>query len=521
MSTTLSRGDPEYGSVLLGPAEQPVRRLRVRVQLLLTVLLVGTNVIGAGIVFVLSALVIPSPNPNRGTVLSLAIGVPVYVVVAVLVGAAWGTAGALRSMRWATRGDETPTEEQRLEALGVPWFLTKVQATLWAFATVLFTVLAVLVQAERAVTTAFTVGIASLVVTAIAYLFSEFALRPIAARALSGEETVRVRRLGVRRRMVVFWCLGTGASVVGLIAVALFSLTLRQGEVTATKLSVVILALGSVVLVFGLLVTWLNARAVVAPILSVRDAMQRVQKGDFDTEIVVYDGTELGQLQVGFNQMVRGLRDREHLRDLFGRHVGKEVAAAAADSEFELGGETRVVSVLFIDLVGSTTLATEKDPADVVGLLNRFFGIVVEEVDRRHGLVNKFIGDAALAVFGAPVDLDDHAGAALAAGRAMAVRLAEELPDLAAGIGISSGAAVAGNVGGESRFEYTVIGDAVNAAARLTELAKDAEGRLVASGEAVDAADDDEARHWRHHDTAVLRGRRDETALWVPTDPDR
>ena len=519
MSTALSHRDSEYGSVLLGPAEQPVRRLRVRVQLLLTVLLVGTNVIGAGIVFVLSALVIPSPGANRGTVLSLAIGVPVYVVVAVLVGAAWGTAGALRSLRWATRGgDETPTEEQRVEALGVPWFLTKVQATLWAFATVLFTVLAVIVQPERAVTTAFTVGIASLVVTAIAYLFSEFALRPIAARALSGEQDIRVRRLGVRRRMVVFWCLGTGASVVGLIAVALFSLTLRRGEVTATKLSVVILVLGGVVLVFGLLVTWLNARAVVAPILSVRNAMQRVQKGDFDAEIVVYDGTELGQLQVGFNQMVQGLRDREHLRDLFGRHVGKEVAAAAADTEFELGGETRVVSVLFIDLVGSTTLATEKDPTDVVALLNRFFGIVVEEVDRRHGLVNKFIGDAALAVFGAPVDLDDHAGAALAAGRAMTARLAEELPDLAAGIGISSGAAVAANVGGESRFEYTVIGDAVNAAARLTELAKDVEGRLVASGEAVDAAGDDEAQHWRHHDTTVLRGRLDETELWVPTE---
>lgn len=96
----MSRRDSEYGSVFLGPAEQPVRRLRVRVQPLLTVLLVGTNVIGAGIVFVLSALVIPSPGANRGTVLSLAIGVPVYVVIAVLVGADWGTAGALRSLRW-------------------------------------------------------------------------------------------------------------------------------------------------------------------------------------------------------------------------------------------------------------------------------------------------------------------------------------------------------------------------------------------------------------------------------------
>lgn len=151
--------------------------------------------------------------------------------------------------------------------------------------------------------------------------------------------------------------------------------------------------------------------------------------------------------------MVQGLRDREHLRALFGRHVAKEVAATAADTEFDLGGETRVVSVLFIDLVGSTTLATERDTTDVVALRNRFFRIVVAEVDHRHGLVNKLIGDAALVVFGGPVDLDDHAGAALAAGRAMAARLAEELPDLAAGFGISSGAAVAGNVEGKSRFE--------------------------------------------------------------------
>ena len=117
-----------YGSVLLGNPGQSRRRLRIRVQVLLTVLLVSTNVIGAGIVFVLSAVVIPSPAANRGTVLSLAIGVPVYVGIAVVVGAAWGTAGALRSLRWATREDE-PSDEQRVEALGVPWFLTKVQAT--------------------------------------------------------------------------------------------------------------------------------------------------------------------------------------------------------------------------------------------------------------------------------------------------------------------------------------------------------------------------------------------------------
>ncbi|MCW2836978.1 MAG: hypothetical protein JWQ15_1092 [Marmoricola sp.] len=512
----MRRWDPGvFGSVLLGPADQGTRRLRVRVQVLLTVLLVATNLVGAGIVFVLATLVIPGPSAEGATVLALAIGVPVYVAVAIAVGAGWGTAGALRALHWVYH-DETPTDTQRLSALGVPWFLTRIQAGLWFGATVLFTLLAVLLQPDRAITTALTVGIASLVVSAIAYLFSEFALRPIAARALSGEQRLHVRGLGVRRRMILFWGLGTGAPVVGLIVVAILTLTRR--EVSLTKLAVVVLVLGAVILCFGLLVTWLNARAVVAPILAVRNAMHEVEEGNLDTEVQVYDGTELGQLQAGFNEMVRGLREREHLRDLFGRHVGRDVAEAAAFGNVELGGETRVVSVLFIDIVGSTTLATERNPAEVVTLLNRFFGVVVEEVDRHHGLVNKFIGDAALAIFGAPVELEDHATHALAAARAMARRLDEEVPDLGAGIGVATGEAVAGNVGDESRFEYTVIGDAVNAAARLTELAKDVDGGVLAAWESVEAAGAEEAGHWKRHDTVTLRGRRSETVLAVPTD---
>ncbi len=502
-----------FGSVLLGPARQTPRRLRVRVQVLLTSLLITTNLIGAAIVFVLSAIVLPNPSPDRDTVLALAIGVPVYVAAAVIVGVVWGTAGALRSMRWAFRG-EVPTERERLRALGVPWFLTRIQAMLWFGGTFLFTVLAALLQPQRALSTGLTIGIASLVVCGIAFLFSEFALRPIAARALSGEDRLRVRGLGVRRRMVLFWSLGTGAPITGLLVVAI--LTLVRGEVTLTKLSVVILALGGVVLCFGLLVTWLNARAVVAPILAVRNAMQQVEEGNLDVEVQVYDGTELGQLQAGFNQMVRGLRERERLRDLFGRHVGRDVAEAAEIGDVELGGETRVVSVLFVDLIGSTTLATEREPAEVVALLNRFFGIVVEEVDRSEGLVNKFIGDAVLAIFGAPVELDGHATKALVAARSMATRLAEEVPELEAGIGVATGEAVAGNVGDESRFEYTVIGDAVNAAARLTELAKDVDGHLLAAWDSVEAASDDEAAHWERHDTVTLRGRSSETVLARP-----
>jgi class 3 adenylate cyclase len=502
-----------YGSVLLGPAGQTPRQLRIRIQVLLTVLLVGTNIVGAGLVFVLSSLVIPSPSAERGTVLSLAIGVPVYVGVAVFVGATWGTAGALRALRWSVE-DREPDEEERIRALGVPWYLTRIQAGLWLGATVVFTLLALVFQPERAATTALTVGIASLVVSGIAFLFSEFALRPVAAQALSGEQRLHVRGLGVRRRMVLFWSLGTGAPVAGLVVMAILALTV--GDISLTKLAVVVLMLGGVVLCFGLLVTWLNARAVVAPILAVRDGMERVEDGELDVEVQVYDGTELGQLQAGFNQMVSGLRDREKLRDLFGRHVGRDVAEAATLGDVELGGTTVEVSVLFVDIVGSTTMATEREPAEVVELLNRFFGVVIEEVDRHAGLVNKFIGDAALAVFGAPVELEDHATRALATGRAIAARLAQEVPELDAGVGVATGEAVAGNVGDESRFEYTVIGDAVNAAARISDLAKKVDQRVLAAQESVEAADGEESAHWQEHEPVTLRGRRSETVLAVP-----
>ncbi len=503
-----------FGSVLLGPADQPAARLRVRIQMLLTVLLMGTNLLGVVVVGLLSVLVIPSPAPDERTLLALKIVVPVCVGLAIFVGAAWGTAGALRAHRWVFE-DRVPDERERLRALGVPWFLTRIQAGLWIGSTLAFTLLAALLQPEAVPAAALTLGIASLVVSAIAFLFSEFALRPVAARALSGEQRLRVRGLGVRRRVMLFWGLGTGAPIAGLIVVAVLALTLDN--VSLTKLAIVVLVLGGVILCFGMLVTWLNARAVVAPIIAVRNAMQQVEDGNLDTEVQVYDGTELGQLQAGFNEMVRGLREREHLRDLFGRHVGKDVAEAAAVGSVELGGETRVVSVLFVDIIGSTSLAAERDPVEVVTLLNRFFGVVVEEVGRRDGLVNKFIGDAVLAVFGAPVELTDHAAHALAAGRAMATRLATEVPELEAGIGVATGEAVAGNVGDETRFEYTVIGDAVNAAARLTEIAKEVEGRLVATWDSVQAAGAPESALWQRHHSVTLRGHHHETVLAVPS----
>jgi adenylate cyclase len=138
---------------------------------------------------------------------------------------------------------------------------------------------------------------------------------------------------------------------------------------------------------------------------------------------------------------------------------------------------------------------------------------VVEEHD---GWINKFEGDAALAVFGAPAANEDPAGCVLAAGRVLATRLAALLPGTTAGIGISAGDAVAGNVGDLQRYEYTVIGDPVNEAARLTELAKTVPGRVLAAAGAVTMAGDDEAARWEVGEPTVLRGRDTPTHLATP-----
>ena len=506
-----------FGSRLLGPDDQPIERLRVRVQLLLTVLLLATNLVSAATVIVISLFLVPAPTATPTTLLALSIAIPAYVAMAIVIGVAVGTSMTLGALDWAREG-RAPRPEDRARALRVPLRLTQVQALLWLGATVTFTTLALVLQPERAVASGLTVGVAGIVGCGIAFLLTEFALRPVSARALADEPfTGRPRGAGVGARMVIFWLVGTGAPVAGLIVAGV--LALADDQTSRVRLAIITIVVGAVVLSFGLFVTVLNARSVVAPIVSVSQALRDVERGDLDREVIVYDGTELGLLQSGFNQMVSGLREREHLRDLFGRHVGEDVARAAANTtggRIELGGEIRTVSVLFVDLVGSTRYATDRDADVVVGMLNRFFGVIVDEVDRGHGLVNKFMGDAVLAVFGAPNPIGDHAGAALLAARTIAARLVEEIPEISAGIGVATGEVVAGNVGHQHRFEYTVIGDAVNSASRLTELAKDVHGNVLVSWDTVRSAHSQEANRWIAQGSTTLRGRATRTPLGIP-----
>jgi class 3 adenylate cyclase len=237
--------------------------------------------------------------------------------------------------------------------------------------------------------------------------------------------------------------LGSGLPVVGIGLIAFFVLLL--GNLNQREFGVAVLISATAAVIFGFVLMLVAAWITATPVRVVRAALKRVEEGDFDTNLVAFDGTELGELQRGFNSMVAGLRER--VRDLFGRHVGREVAEAAEARRPTLGGEERYTSIVFVDIIGSTKLVSGRPASEVVTLLNRFFGVVVDEVDEQRGLLNKFEGDACLAVFGAPNDLEHPEDAALSAARAIAERLRAEVPECEAGIGVAAGQVVAGNVG--------------------------------------------------------------------------
>jgi adenylate cyclase len=349
----------------------------------------------------------------------------------------------------------------------------------------------------------------------ISLLLTQRPLRPILAAAAQGAEG-GLTTPGVLARLVGMWLLG---SALPCAAIAVLVVIRSNGWIIqktgSVEMPILVVTLAAVLL--GLPAMILTSRSISDPIREVVDAMAQVERGRIDTSVGVYERSEIGRLQSGFNRMVTGIAERDRLRDLFGRHVGAEVARRAVEEGASLSGDVREAAILFIDLVGSTKLAATRPPQEVAEVLNDFFRIVVSAVDEGHGLINKFQGDAALAVFGAPLPLREAASVALATARSLRSQL-RRLPLVDFGIGVSAGPVFAGNIGAENRYEYTVIGDAVNEAARLVDLAKTLDERIACSAAAIDRADMAEREHWAPHGDAVLRGRAESTHVWVPAD---
>ncbi|HWA64877.1 MAG TPA: adenylate/guanylate cyclase domain-containing protein [Mycobacteriales bacterium] len=485
-----------------------IQRLRVRVPL--------ANLIGAVLAFVSGALTAAGIRGQRGVQPSDFIVFALFFAVSTPLGYSQCKEGLRRSLDWLMSGRQATVRDQRM-VLWFPWRVARGSLYVWVTAAVVWGALAASGHHPWRFTVCLSLSIllGGFTTCGLTYLIVEWTMRPAVALALAGDAPERPIGPGVRTKLVLAWMVGAD---VFLLLIALTVLG-RPGNQPPSRLDIgFIIAAGFAV---GTLMLYEVSRSLMTPLLDLRDAVDRVGRGQLDVSLPVNDGGEVGMVQAGFNRMVAGLRERATLHDLFGRHVGDEVARRAlAQGTVALGGERREVGVVFVDVIGSTQLAQTRAPEQVVAILNRLFATIVRVVSDEGGWVNKFEGDGALCVFGAPASTDDYAQHALRAARTLRrelLALSMVEPALDAAIGVSAGTAVAGNVGAEQRYEYTVMGSPVNEASRLTTEAKQRLGRVLASEEVITRAGT-ERSCWKVAAEVTLRGYDHSILAYEPAD---
>jgi adenylate cyclase len=225
------------------------------------------------------------------------------------------------------------------------------------------------------------------------------------------------------------------------------------------------------------------------PIRDLAQGAERVAAGDYSQRLPVVQDDDLGALAASFNRMQAGLAERQRLQAAFGTYVDPVLAARLLEQGDDVfTGERRQVTVMFVDIRDFTPFAEANTAEDTVARLNALFEIVVPAVVDAGGHVNKFLGDGALAVFGAPNDLADHADAAVSAAVLIHRLVAERFGgELRIGIGINTGVVIAGTIGGGGELEFTLIGDTVNVAARVEQLTKTTGDAILLTQQCVDA----------------------------------
>jgi adenylate cyclase len=225
------------------------------------------------------------------------------------------------------------------------------------------------------------------------------------------------------------------------------------------------------------------------PIRDLAAGTERVASGDYRQRVPVVQDDDLGALTASFNRMQAGLAERQRLQAAFGTYVDPALAARLLEQGDDVfTGERREVTVMFVDIRDFTPFAEANTAEDTVTRLNALFEIVVPAVVNAGGHVNKFLGDGALAVFGAPNDLADHADAAVTAAVTIHRLVAERFGgQLRIGIGINTGVVIAGTIGGGGKLEFTLIGDTVNVAARVEQLTKTTGDAILFTQQCVDA----------------------------------
>jgi adenylate cyclase len=289
---------------------------------------------------------------------------------------------------------------------------------------------------------------------------------------------------------------GRSVAVVGVDVDASRLVEIRNGVLRRIAIS-----FGFALLLLGTVAT-LIARNLRGPLTRIIEAATAISRGDLSTRVGLQRNDELGVMSQHLDLMAEQLQDREFIRETFGRYLSSKIATEVLNqrSGITLGGEERVVTVLFSDLRGYSSISEQMSPTQVVAMLNQYLGAMNEIIDRHRGCVIEFVGDAIFAVFGAPHYMADHAEQAMRCALAMRLRLKQlnvewqesgmarrwqeiGVAEISMRIGVHTGQVVAGNLGSQTRMKYSVIGDTVNVASRLETLNKALGSEILISGD--------------------------------------
>ena len=261
---------------------------------------------------------------------------------------------------------------------------------------------------------------------------------------------------------------------------AVLQRSVRDGLQPYEAVKLVLLFLGGVSLLITLIGSFRIARRVTRPVRMLANAAKQVTAGNYGEPILLQQDDEIGELATAFNNMSKGLTERDQVRDILGKIASQEVAEQLMRQNIKLGGEERDVTVLFTDIRDFTALCENHPPALTIGLLNRYLTLINAIIDEHDGVIDKYTGDGVMALFGAPIGRSDDPQRAVHAALAINKRMqqlaqelaTEQLPNPDVGIGVNTSRVVAGNIGSPSRLNYTVLGDGVNLASRFESLTK-------------------------------------------------
>ncbi|MCY7388273.1 MAG: HAMP domain-containing protein [Burkholderiales bacterium] len=261
---------------------------------------------------------------------------------------------------------------------------------------------------------------------------------------------------------------------------AVLQRSVRDGLQPYETLKLALLFLAGVSLLVTLAGSIRIARRITRPVRKLALAARQVAAGNYGEPIVLKQNDEIGELATAFNNMSKGLTERDQVRDILGKVASHEVAEQLLKQNIELGGEERDVTVLFTDIRNFTALCENHPPALTIGLLNRYLTAINAIVDEYEGVIDKYTGDGVMALFGAPIGRTDDPQRAVRAAIAIDKRMrelagtlaSEQLPNPDVGIGVNTSRVVAGNIGSPTRLNYTVLGDGVNLASRFESLTK-------------------------------------------------